>query len=129
MKNIRYWAIASLFAPLGLVASACHQDPTELPEPDEDVAGPEQSAEEPGQDQEDLTEADPQSLPTAPVCRERGWSCYRDWECCSRECYRGVCTGWGGGGGDCRHRGEWCRADWQCCSGECWRGTCVRDRY
>src|SRR5262245_28262192 len=103
MKAIRYWAIAGLFAPLGLVITSCYQDPVEttVPEESQDVA----ESEDLGEDEAELTEADPQAAPVDPVCRPRGFDCHSDWQCCSGECSHGECRG---GGGHCRPRGDSC---------------------
>jgi hypothetical protein len=95
MKKVRYWAITSLFAPLGLVASACYQAPAE---PDEEQGQQEYAA--PEEDRGELTEAVEAPL-VLPVCKPKGASCSSDAECCTSKCMSGACSGgstYGGGG-------------------------------
>jgi hypothetical protein len=123
MNKIRYWAIASLFAPLGLIVPACYQDPADAPETDPDAEQSEYTESELNQDEAE--EADPQVVDVAPVCRPGGWQCYAHWQCCSGACFYGQCAGGGGGPGPyCRVAGTYCNFDGQCCSGNCWGGQC-----
>lgn len=151
MKKIRYWAIASLFSPLGLVVTSCYQDPTQTEDLELDREESEYIQSNPNDadssdaalDQEESTGADSQAL--EPVCRPLGWACGAGWQCCTGNCWYGVCRAgypgypgypgyfpgypgypgyFPGYPGYCQPRGTFCYSNLQCCSGNCLYGVC-----